>query len=312
MKLRFKIGLVLLFVNLMAWSQSVDVTIDTNEILIGDQVKMKLMFKGNQSDQVLWPVIEDTLSKQIEVVSKSKIDTLIQGDILQLEQLLTLTSFDSGYHVIPSLQFDFKKIDDTIIQSIDSDARLLTVHAVEIDTTQAIMDIKPPLYAPIALAEIIPWVAGIAGGGLLIALIVFLFLKFKRKEVTEVLKFVPEIPPHLWAIEELEKVKLEKLWQSGKIKEYYTRITDVTRKYIELRYHIDALEMTSDEVLLSLKDKVHPDCFSKLNESMFLSDMVKFAKAQPQSLEHDLCYNHLVDFVNETKQSVQKKEQLTN
>ena len=104
----------------------------------------------------------------------------------------------------------------------------------------------------------------------------------------------------------------EKLWQNGHLKAYYTKITDVTRKYIELRFGIDAMEMTSDEVLAIVKDRIHADGYSKLNEAMFLADMVKFAKAQPKALEHDLCYNHLVDFINETKQSAPAQEQVNN
>ncbi len=312
MKLRLISGIAFLFIGLISWSQNVEVALDTNEILIGDQIQMNLKFEGPAGDQVLWPVIQDTLTENLEVVSQGKIDTLLRGDIRSLQQALTLTSFDSGYHIVPALKFEYQKMGDTVINKLESRPMLLAVHTVEIDTTQVIRDIKPPVSAPIAFAEVLPWLIGFVGIALIVVLIIILVRRGKNKVVEKPKRFVPEVQPHVWALEELEKVRLEKLWQSGQVKVYYTRITDVTRKYIELRYKIEALEMTSDEVLDSLKDRVHPDCYSKLNESMFLSDMVKFAKAQPQPLEHDLCYNHLVDFVNETKLSAESIEQVAN
>ena len=109
------------------------------------------------------------------------------------------------------------------------------------------------------------------------------------------------IPPHTKALEELEKLALKKLWQEGKIKEYYTGITDILREYIYGRYGIGAAEMTSDEIMQALKRKdINEAMKGKLMEIMVLADLVKFAKENPLPEDHEFCFNASIDFIKET------------
>jgi hypothetical protein len=68
----------------------------------------------------------------------------------------------------------------------------------------------------------------------------------KEKEVPVDEKFL--LPPHVWALKELDKLNQKKLWQSGEVKSYYSELTDIARTYIELRYKIPAMEKTTDEL----------------------------------------------------------------
>ena len=103
---------------------------------------------------------------------------------------------------------------------------------------------------------------------------------------------------------------MKKLWQEGKIKDYYTGITDILRVYLQERYHIGAPEMTTDEIMLALKRKdISEDMKKELREILVLSDLVKFAKENPLPNEHEFCFNSSIDFVNETKETTESGKQ---
>jgi len=143
---------------------------------------------------------------------------------------------------------------------------------------------------------------GLAAAGLTV-LIFWLIRRRKNKKPLFERKPKPALPPHVVAINKLEELRLAKVWQNGKIKQYHSELTDIMREYLDNRYHFDAPEMTSDEILEALRGIMkNKEAMEKLSGVFFLSDMVKFAKAQPTALENDLSLSHCVDFVNETKE----------
>ncbi|MBK7667821.1 MAG: hypothetical protein IPJ32_11075 [Sphingobacteriaceae bacterium] len=110
------------------------------------------------------------------------------------------------------------------------------------------------------------------------------------------------MPPHILALSQLEKVKEEAIWKDGKTKEYYSAISDSVRLYIEGRFGIQALELTTDEIVRAFKSQV-VDAASKekLQQMLVLSDYVKFAKQIPIEQEHAIALQNAFDFVNGTK-----------
>lgn len=92
------------------------------------------------------------------------------------------------------------------------------------------------------------------------------------------------------------------MWQQGKEKEYHTSITDTLRKYIVDRFGVNAMEMTSAEILDSVCkiDDVVP-AYDKLEQVLKLADYVKFAKFRPLPDENDLSLMNAYFFVNQTK-----------
>jgi hypothetical protein len=130
-----------------------------------------------------------------------------------------------------------------------------------------------------------------------------LYKKYKRKAVVEEVVKLLE-PAHIIAFRELEKLKDEELWQQGKIKLYYTRLTEILRQYIENRFGVNSLELTTDETLSMLlhsgfkKDKN----FEQLKNILKGADMVKFAKYNPDASEHTICFFESWGFVDNTKQ----------
>ena len=292
-------------------------TLDTNSILIGDQINLNIEFTSSPDYFVIWPLFNDTITNEIEIIKKSDIDTIIteQQDLITLKQSLIITSFDSGYYKIPPVKFIYREKNDTTIYNVFTAPLFLNVLTIPVDTTKAIMPIKGPIFAPYTLREAVPWIL-IGVGVLLIGFFLFYyFSKRKKKEPLFRLKPKPKIPPHVIALDALEKLRINKLWQSGKIKEYHTEITDIIRVYIHERFGIDAMEMTTDEILASFNkksDEVDDGLKNKLKQTLMLADLVKFAKEKPLPLENDKSLNNSIDFVKETIRKIENNTEGNN
>lgn len=290
--------------NTGAWS-----SLDSNAIMIGDQIKYHLGITVPKNARVLWPTITDTLTSNIEILNRSNIDTSYNENDITLTQQFLITSFDSGYFEIPEKEFKFAFVDDSVVYNTSTGLLFLQVYVPEVDTSAAFKPIVGPISEPYTFAEILPWIIVIIAVGLIIGLIIFFIIKRKKKQPVFKRKPKPDLPAHVIAITQLEELRLAKVWQNGKLKKYYTDLIDIAREYMVNRYHFDALEMTSHEILEELKNyEINKEVKDKLENVLHLSDMVKFAKAIPTPLENDLGLSHCVDFVNETKEVKQPED----
>ncbi len=305
--------LIILFLAL-SWTssaQNVSVSSDTNAILIGEQVKLDLKYNLPAEKLGLFPVFNDTITSYLEIVSKSTIDTTFTEDGQQLlQQQLVITSFDTGYHIIPPLPFGLMEKGDTTFQILQSQPLLLNVFTVEVDTTKDIKPIVRPMAEPYTIDEFLPWIVGVFFLGLAIFAIFYFIKRRKKNKPLFQKKEKPALPAHEQAIIDLETLRLKKLWQQDRLKEYHTELIDIIRVYIEGRYGIQAAEMVTHEIMDSLKkENVNSEALQKLYASLQLSDLVKFAKSGASAIENDTSLNNCTDFVNETKKVVVKVEQ---
>ncbi len=280
-------------------------SLDSNAIMIGDQVIYELGITVPENSLVAWPSITDTLTSNIEILNRSNIDTTYTNSDITIHQQFLITSFDSGYFEIPPIDFKFGFKDDSTIYSTSTGVLFLQVFVPEVDTSQAFKPLIGPIKEPYTLAEVLPWIIVSTAGIIIIVLLIFYFIRRKKKQPIFKRKPKPIIPPHILAINQLEELRLAKVWQSGKLKRYYTELTDITREYLQNRYNFDAPEMTSYEIITELQNhSINKDAMGKIENVLNLSDLVKFAKAVPTALENDLGLTHCVDFVNETKKVV--------
>lgn len=280
-----------------AWS-----SLDSNAIMIGDQVNYEIGITIPKNGSVTWPILVDTITSNIEIVNRSSIDTNFSDDNMSLAQQFLITSFDSGYFTIPEVDFKFKPIDDSTYFTTSTGILFLQVYVPEVDTSKAFKPLVGPIKEPYTFKELLPLILGISAAIIIIALLIYYIVKRKKRQPVFKRKIKPALPAHIIAINKLEELRLNKVWQSGHLKRYYSELTDILREYMVNRYHFDAPEMTSYEILSKLKEfEINSEVMSKLDGTLFLSDMVKFAKAVPTALENDLGLTHCVDFVNETK-----------
>ncbi len=308
----------------ITFSQIISATakLDTGTIMIGQQTKLQLsvMYRVDGSApgtkdygqvRITWPTTKDTLITQVDVLAQSKIDTGIPNKsdpyLFQQIKTLTITSFDSGYFAIPPFRF---MVNGDSLNYKETEPLLLQVNVPAVDTTAAIRDIKPPMTEPFQWAELIPYIAWGLAAAATIALVAFIAVKMSKKKPLVVPKVItPETPPHIIALRELEKLREQKLWQDGKIKQYHSSVTDILRAYIEGRFRVNALEQTTDEILLSFRSLVvDEDSKARLRQVLLLADLVKFAKEQPLANENELSMSNALAFVNGTLREEKTKE----
>lgn len=285
----------------------VKVSIDTTRILIGDQVNILLQLEQNKNDQYQFPLLRDTIVTNVEILSLSQIDTqeLDLGRVL-LRQRILVTSFDTGFYVIPP--FYFPNLEG--FDSLRSKALPLEVLTLEIDTTKGIADIKLPYDVPLSFMEILPYliVALLLIG---IAIVIwYMIRKRKRKPVEEPVRVKPEEPAHLWALRNLDSLAKEKLWQKGKIKLYHSRLSEILRYYIEFRFDIKAMEQITSEIMSAFKQQssLSDDQFDNLLQSLEQSDLVKFAKWHPMPDENERSMEIAYEFILKTKKTINLRE----
>lgn len=288
----------------------VSATIDSTTIMLGDQTDMKLQATCSSDEHVALPVYGETLINGIEVVDRTLTDTtLLPSGQMQLTQYLTLTSFkDSLFYIEP---IPFVSGEDTLWSEPLS---LNVIQPFRIDTAdKAITDIKPIQKAPIWWWGILRWILL----GIVVAALgtgtYFLVRYLKRKqngdtteESTEPLRPAEEV-----ALEKLEKIRNEKIWQEGKVKEYHTELTDVVREYIARRFEVSSTEKTSDETLRAMKPILNNqrELFSKLQKMLQLADLVKFAKWTTTPDENEGCLKSAYEFVQATTPSDEKPQE---
>jgi len=304
---KYIIGLLIFFPSFFSANcQDVKVTsaFDSAGIFIGDQIKFTVTVDQPAGLKLVLPAFKDTLVKNIEILSGPVVDSAEQNGRLKIIQKYLITSFDSGRYQIPPVYAEMKN--ESGLKRFYSDYSLLKVMRVMIapaDTVTKIFDIIKPYKAPVTIGEVLPWVLIVAVIGALTWLALRYFRKFKSsgREIEPVL--VPD-PAHIIAFRELEKLRDEKLWQNGEIKQYYTRLTEILRQYLENRFRVFSLEMTTSETLESLvKTGFKKDgSYNQLKGILTGSDLVKFAKYTPDPAGNEAIFQESWNFVLATKE----------
>jgi Predicted membrane protein len=290
---------LLLCSGISAQQLKVTAKFDSTSILIGDQVKLHLELELPSTAKVQMPQFRDTLASHVEIV-KALAPTQSQKDgKLFIKQELLVTSFDSGYHKISPIAIPY--VMGAVKDTLRTASLFLSVNTLPVDTTKSIKDIKAPMSAPFSILDYWLYIAGFFGLVILVFAIWLIVKLFRHEPIFGPPRVI--LPPHAIALQELDKLRAEKLWQNDKTKLYYTRLTEIIRTYIEKRFEIKALEMTSDEIVVALRGVNYEEQSSiDLLQKMFsTADLVKFAKGIPLPNENEVNLLNAYQFVNNTK-----------
>ena len=291
----------------MASAQDVEVTakVQDDHVAVGKPFSLDLTMKVPYGYYVEWnEFATDTLSEQIDILKRGDLQRTADADSnIIVQQQLILMTFDTGYVQVPPVGLTYaKSAEDQLRKKAYTDPLQLYVTTITVDTTQAFHPIVEPIAQPVAMKEIFPWLLGVLLL-VLIGFVVWFFLKRRKPRLDENGMPVrgPVIPPYTKAIGDLESLKQQKLWQVGKVKEYYSGLSDIAREYIEGQFKVNAVEMTTDDILEEVQElNFTPEIFGKLKDTMELSDLVKFAKYTTSPLENDNAMSDMTDFVNES------------
>jgi hypothetical protein len=262
-------------------SQEIRLTAKTNTDTypIGSWIDVLVSGKSDATVDSIKPIVKDSIGL-FEVV-------MIERQEADLQWLIRLTTIDSGKVFLPPIEFGYNVKSDTTTRKAFTNSLLLTITGVTIDPQGEIKDIKPTMSAPWLFEDFLPYLivlvlfAGLACG--------YYYYQRKMRAKRDILADVKvAIPPHREALTALRVLEEKKLWQQGSVKEYYSEITEIIRRFFERRWDIIALEMTTDEILLQIKHIPEALMVWKEMDSFFLTaDLVKFAKYQPAPEEND-------------------------
>ena len=293
------VGFLMSWFSLGAQNVQVNARMDSTYMMIGDQTKIHLEYTQDKNSNVIPLIPRDTLTKGVEILDLLPTDTIDLGNNrVTVTQDLLITSFDSALYYLPPIKFAVGE--DTLY----SNPLALKVMTYDVDTeSKQIYDIKDIKPAKFVLMDYIWILITIL---IIIAVIVagyFLYKRyFNKGNVYNEEKDKVTLPPHVIAEQALEDLRQKKLWQQGLEKEYYTALTDILRDYIDGRFGINAMEMTSSEIIYDLKKlSVDKDSINTLNKLLELSDFVKFAKLKPTMDENETSILTAKNFVVDTE-----------
>lgn len=282
---------------LLGQEVTVSARLDSSRALIGDQLTLHLRVEKSAGASVSFPPYADTLSGKIEIVRKSGISiTTGPNGKLVLNQDLLITVFDTGLIEIPPQPFAIQN--GSLKETLHTQPIALQIRSLPVDTT--IRDIKVNMRTPVNAQEVFPYFLGLIALALLVIATIFIVNKVRRKD-TKTIEIGPSEPAEVIALRQLEQLRVEKPWIHKPVKMYYINLTDILRHYIERRYHIMALEQTTDEILKDLKKTGSTaNNLEKLASILKLADLVKFAKLIPDEVENGIQVEEAIVFVNNT------------
>lgn len=264
-----------------SYAEKLDFQTESSTYLIGEPVKYTLSYEGKEG--FIWPVFEDTLTKDLEILKIEKIDTLGQG---RYQQDIFVTAWDSGYFIVPPIQSE----------GIQTTPSLLRFNTLPVNPQQDIKPIKEQLDTPFIFAEIQELILWLSLALLLTVAAILLFIYFIKKNKNKPTP-EPSIPTRptmeiLW--ERYYALEQSKIWETGGEKEFQFELSLILRSFLEFKYKTRALEETTKNIILQLTSlgldrKLKDDVTHILN----FSDMVKFAKQKGVFSQHENALNIL-------------------
>ena len=287
---------------------SVEAKIDSLEMVIGQQTDVTVTVTAKEGDQVEFPNFKplQQIIPGVEIVESGPMTTSGKSDGSCLFQRnYTLTSFDGKLYYLPPFAV---KVNG---KEYKSKSLALKVLEIEVDTTNVDKFFGPKDVQdnPFSWQEwsVIFWLSLIMLA--MISITYYLYLRLRdNKPIVAKIRIIKRLLPHQKAMKEIEAIKADKMVMSENQKEYYTKLTDTLRKYIEERYGFRAMEMTSSEIIDRLTETQDSQALDELRLLFNTADLVKFAKYSTLINENDMNLVNAIEFINKTKVENQVEE----
>ena len=287
---------------------SVEAKIDSLEMVIGQQTDVTVTVTAKEGDQVEFPNFKplQQIIPGVEIVESGPMTTSGKSDGSCLFQRnYTLTSFDGKLYYLPPFAV---KVNG---KEYKSKSLALKVLELEVDTTNVDKFFGPKDVQdnPFSWQEwsVIFWLSLIMLA--MISITYYLYLRLRdNKPIVAKIRIIKRLLPHQKAMKEIEAIKADKMVMSENQKEYYTKLTDTLRKYIEERYGFRAMEMTSSEIIDRLTETQDSQALDELRLLFNTADLVKFAKYSTLINENDMNLVNAIEFINKTKVENQVEE----
>lgn len=260
---------------------SVRANADLAVISLGDRVTLTVAVEHRPDQSITWPILPDTLGSFEIVGVNEDASEVVEGRQTSTKHY-ALTTFELGELEIPAIEVAVADSGVGEPKLLSTEPIGVVVESIGIDEGGDIRNVKAPLEIPRNWLLLLPWLLLIGG---VFALAYWLYRRYqsRKKRPNERLERPePVRPPHEVAYEALTRLEAKRMLERGETKLYFIEVSEIIRTYLEGRYPIDALEMTTHEVLQELKKVgLEPEVFDLFPPFFSRSDLVKFAKHRP-------------------------------
>lgn len=307
--------LTLLSSSLFAAKVNVEARLDSAQVLMGNVASLKVEVSRIPGAPGVFPQFRDCpeqgyvsfLGDTIEMSRPRLVDSLVRGGREILSYDIPVQVFDSGYYRLPEILY--VSGGDTARSAVLS----LKVVPVAVSANDSIAPFSPVLDPDgFSVFDWVPdwildywWIILL----LVLAILVFLWAMRRYRSQGSLLPPKPLSSPYKQAVSRLEALKNRKLWEKGMEKEYFTELTDILRVYLFRRFGINAMEMTSRQIMETLSER--PEAKEKrsyMRNILNMADFVKFAKVRPLPADNVAAYEDAVKFVEETRPSPEEEQ----
>ena len=296
--------LIFLIASSLSLSAQVQVEsrIDSIQILIGQQTHVTLSVSMKKGQKLEMPSFQPSqlITPGVEVIELSDADTSsLDNGMVRVRKVYTLTSFDEQLYYLPPFQV---KVDGKTYETKSLALKVLTmpVDTLHLDQFFPAKDVQNNPFLWEEWSRVF-WLSVLM---ILLLCLAFYFRArlYDNKPIIARVRIIKKVLPHQRAMNEIEKIKEERMQTSENQKAYYTRLTDTLRKYIEERFGFNAMEMTSSEIIARLQEVEDKTMIDELKELFMTADLVKFAKYNTLINENDANLVNAIQFINTTKQ----------
>lgn len=269
-------GLFLSSIKSNLYSQSVKAAVNRDRIFIGELIELKISVE-RAKQEMTWFSFPDSLN-HLEVIKRSKIDTVVNGNYTNYYQTISITSFDSGKWQFPPLS----------LPGINHSTLPISINVLPVDVSnmQDYNDIKD-------IEEVKPgnnwFITGVIIAITLISIVMVYWLLIKKKKAIQAdTGLKGKVSPLEWALGELNKLKGHNLHTPVQVKKYYSDLASISRTFFNMQLHQRSLHQTTDEWMINLQplpvdNEVKTSFFQFLRQA----DAVKFAKYLPPPQENE-------------------------
>ena len=284
--------------------------VDKDEVTIGDKVKFVIRVKYKDDITIQFPEVGKQIGVfAIKETAPAETPKREKDGYSVVERDYMLSSYEIGRQTVPSLKIKYKGSQGD--GEVAANEVIIDIKGVikEGEISGDIKDILPPVDVPTSIKRLILWISVGLGALLLSGVIYGLVYKFRKRSKIQEQQSIRRTP-HETAYELLERLSKEDLIAKGLVKEYYYRITNILRHYIEARFGLLAPERTTEEFLTEMAHTNQLDATHKILIREFLErcDMVKYAKYGPSRIEIKETYDAAKRFIDETKERLKEKE----
>ncbi len=284
----------------------VDSRAQPDRATLGQYISFEVVVRHTMDIQVSVPTpgIEYGGLELIDYAVPDPVDVIdpVLGNIIEERAIYTVAAYDTGMFTIPPVEVLFHAGTGEDRSIVTNPVQIIIESILPADA-QDILDIKEPIL--IAQNILLLLLTGIMFGLITAYLIYRRYRKKKQEEEPLFWEGKPHLPPHEEAIAALHELKESSLLKQGKVKEYYTTLSDIERLYMQRRYKKPFLMMTTSETKECLAQEYFPEEeFKKIDILLSECDLVKFAKYRPAGEAYALAWQTAYDIVESTKPAV--------